>query len=62
MVKIPWMRSALEVIDANGSLQNDNGYENKIVELFADKLKDKTKEERLKICNSIYKIVFLKMQ
>ena len=56
------MRSALEVIDANGSLQNDNGYENKMVELFADKLKDKTKEERLKICNSIYKIVFLKMQ
>ncbi len=51
-----------EVIDANGSLQNDNGYENKMVELFADKLKDKTKEERLKICNSIYKIVFLKMQ
>lgn len=51
-----------EVIDENGSIRSRDSYENMLVELFADKLREKTKEERLKICSSIYKMVFLKMQ
>lgn len=51
-----------EVIDENGSIRPNEGYENLMVELFADKLREKTEEERVKICSSIYKTVFLKMQ
>lgn len=51
-----------EVIDENGSIRPNESYENLTVELFADKLRQKTEEERVKICSGIYKLVFLKMQ
>lgn len=51
-----------EVIDENGRIRAEESYENMLVELFADKLRKKTKEERVKICSSIYKMIFLKMQ
>lgn len=35
-------------------------YGNLIVQIFADKLKKKTKKERLNICSKIYPIMFLK--
>ena len=47
------------VIDAEGSLPSYE-YSNFIVQLFADKLKEKTLKERVSICSKLYPIMFLK--
>lgn len=48
------------VIDSGGILQQYE-YNNLIVQLFADKIKEKTAEERLAICSKLYPIMFLKV-
>lgn len=48
------------VIDAGGVLQQ-NEYSNLIVQLFADKLKEKTLKEKVDICSRIYTMIFLKL-
>lgn len=48
------------VIDANGELP-DYEYSNFVVQLFADKIKEKTKKERVSICSAIYPSMFLKV-
>lgn len=48
------------VIDHEGKIPSYE-YNNLIVELFRKKLLDKSKEESLKICQSIFKITFSKM-
>lgn len=47
------------VIDCKGVLQ-EYEYNNLIVQLFADKLKEKTPKERVDICSKLYTIMFLK--
>lgn len=46
------------VIDGGGVLPNYE-YNNFIVQLFADKMKEKTQDERVSICCKIYPIMFL---
>lgn len=47
------------IIDSNGKIPQYE-YNNIIIELFCEKLKNKTSDEVLKICESIYSIIFLK--
>lgn len=47
------------VIDGNGILPNYE-FNNLVVRLFADRLQDKSLNERLTICSKIYPIIFLK--
>lgn len=49
------------IVDSNGSIPSYE-YNNLVVEIFAEKLRGKTKEEVLKICNTIYVAGFLTMQ
>ena len=46
------------MIDMNGKIPNYE-YNNLVVQLFAMQIEEKTIEERLKICNSIYPILVL---
>lgn len=46
------------VIDGNGKLPKYE-FTNLIVQIFEDKLKDKTEAERINICKKIYPIIFL---
>lgn len=48
------------VIDSNGKMPTYE-YNNLIVKLFCEKLSDKSQEEIVKICESIFRIMFLKM-
>lgn len=48
------------IIDSGGVLPNYE-YNNFIVQLFADKMKEKTQGERVSICCKIYPIMFLKV-
>ena len=48
------------VIDNGGILQKQE-YSNLIVQLFAEKLKEKTAKEKVEICSRIYAILFLKL-
>lgn len=45
------------LIDNDGVL-NQYEYNNMIVKLFADKIKDKTAKEKVAICSKIYMIIF----
>ena len=47
------------VVDNNGKIPQYE-YNNMIIELFCEKLKNKTSAEILKICESIYSVIFLK--
>lgn len=48
------------VIDSGGILQ-EYEYDNLIVKLFADKIKEKTAEEKVDICSKIYTMVFMRL-
>lgn len=48
------------VIDSGGILQQYE-YNNYIVQLFADKLKEKTAEEKVEICSKIYSVILLRL-
>lgn len=48
------------VIDSGGILQ-EYEYDNLIVKLFADKIKEKTTEEKVDICSKIYTMVFMRL-
>lgn len=47
------------IVDNNGKIPQYE-YNNMIIELFCEKLKSKTSAEILKICESIYSVIFLK--
>ncbi len=48
------------VIDSGGVLQKYE-YNNLIVKLFADKLEEKTAEEKVDICSKIYTMIFMRL-
>ena len=47
------------IVDNNGKIPQYE-YNNIIIELFCEKLKNKTSAEILKICEGIYSVIFLK--
>jgi len=48
------------IIDSGGIMQ-EYEYNNMIVQLFADKIRDRTAEEKLAICSKIYTIIFCRI-
>ena len=51
----------LKIIIDGGGMIPQYEYNNLVVKLFADKIREKTKEERVDICSRIYVAVFLKI-